>query len=261
MTRTVEDNAILLQAIAGHDPLDFGSADVPVPDFRAGLHDGVDGMAIGVDRAYFFYDGVTEDVRRATEDALDTLRGLGARIVDVRLPELAISSETLMTIMAAEASAYHRRRLRERPGDYDPATRLSLELGEFIPATHYLVAQRARAVIRGQMANLFRAHHLDAMVSPTMPMTAALLTDLIQPRPDWPSETPMLSCIHHSFSANLTGQPALSVPCGVSAEGQPIGVQFLGRPFDEATIFRLARAYEATTPWTALKPDLSTERS
>jgi aspartyl-tRNA(Asn)/glutamyl-tRNA(Gln) amidotransferase subunit A len=256
MTRTVEDNAIMLQAMAGPDPRDLGSADAPVPDFRAGLDAGADGMTIGVDRDYFFYGGVAEDVRRATDSVLDTLRELGARVVEVRLPELAISAETLMTIMAAEASVYHRRRLRERPADYDAATRQSLQLGEFIPATHYLLAQRARAVLRGRMANLFHAGRLDAIVSPTMPLTAATFADLFAPRPDWPSETPMLSYIHHTFSANLTGQPALSLPCGVSADGQPIGVQLLGRPFDEPTIFRLARAYEATAPWSALKPDL-----
>ena len=123
-----------------------------------------------------------------------------------------------MTIMAAEASTFHRRRLRERPGDYDPATRRSLEMGEFIPATHYLLAQRARALLRNRMANLFAAHRLDALLSPTMPVTTVPLPELFAQRPDYPAESPILSMIHHTFSANLTGQPALSVPCGLGGQ-------------------------------------------
>jgi aspartyl-tRNA(Asn)/glutamyl-tRNA(Gln) amidotransferase subunit A len=244
LTRTVADSAAMLQAIAGHDPGDAGSVNEPSPDYVASLEDGVDGLVIGVERPHFFYEGVADDVRRTVENVLATLQGLGAMLVDVELPELSWSPEVLMTIMAAEASTFHRRRLRERPGDYDPATRLSLEMGEFIPATHYLLAQQARALLRNRMANLFAAHGLDALLSPTMPVTTVPRPELFIPRTDYPSESPILSMVHHSFSANLTGQPALTVPCGLSDQGLPIGFQLLGRPFTEATLFRIARAYE-----------------
>ncbi|MGH2614595.1 MAG: amidase [Thermomicrobiales bacterium] len=256
LTRMVEDCAIVLQAIAGHDRADSGSLDEPVPDYRTDLEGGVQGLAIGVERAHFFYEGVTDEVRQAVEAVLDELQGLGATIVEVDLPELAWSPEVLMTILAAEASTVHRRWLRERPDDYDPATRRSLEMGELVPATHYLLAQRARALLRQRMANLFAAHRLDALLSPTMPTTTVPLAERFVARPDFPGESPSLSSVHHTFSANLTGQPALSVPCGFSASRLPIGFQLLGRPFGEATLFRLARAYEREHDWPAMRPEV-----
>ena len=162
-----------------------------------------------------------------------------------------------MTILAAEASTFHRRRLRERPDDYDSSTRRAVEMGEFVPATHYLTAQRARGLLRNRMANLFNAHGLDALLSPTMPVTAVPIPDLFAERPDYPGESPALSAVHHSFPANLTGQPALSVPCGLSRSGLPIGFQLLGRPFAEATLFRLARAYEREHAWSTVRPEIS----
>ena len=162
-----------------------------------------------------------------------------------------------MTIMAVEASAYHRRLLRDRPADYDPATRRSLEMGEFIPGTHYLLAQRARQLFRQRMRELFTNHRLDALLSPTMPVTTVPLPDLFAERTDYPGESPILSVIHHSFSANLTGQPAITVPCGFSRAGLPIGFQLLGRPLDEATLFRLARAYEREHDWPSMQPEVA----
>ena len=256
LTRTVEDCAIVLQAIAGFDRADGGSLDEPVPNYRSALAAGVQGLVIGVEREHFFYEGVTEDVRRAVEEVLDVLRTLGAAVVDVNLPELAWSPEVLMTIMAAESGTVHRRRLRERRDDYDPATRRALEMGEFIPATHYLTAQRARTLLRNRMANLFAAYRLDALLSPTMPVTTVPIPDLFVERPDYPGESPILSMIHHTFSANLTGQPALSAPCGLASNGLPIGFQLLGRPFDEATLFQLAYAYEREQAGAAPPPEI-----
>ena len=215
------------------------------------------GLLIGVERAHFFYDGVTEDTRRAVETVLETLQGLGATIVDVDLPELAWSPQVLMTILGAEASTFHRRWLRERPHDYDPATRRALEMGEFIPATHYLLAQRARSLLRRRMANLFSAFRLDVLLSPTLPMTTVPLQDRFAERADFPGESPAVSSVHHTFSANLTGQPAMSIPCGLSSSQLPIGFQLMGRPFDEAMLFRVARAYEREHAWSTMRPEVS----
>jgi aspartyl-tRNA(Asn)/glutamyl-tRNA(Gln) amidotransferase subunit A len=257
LTRTVEDCATVLQAIAGHDPADPSSVDEPVPPFTSDLETGVEGLRIGVERAHFFYEGVTEDTRLAVEAVLETLQRLGAAIVDVELPELAWSPQVLMTILGAEASTFHRRWLRERPEDYDPATRRALEMGEFIPATHYLLAQRARSLLRHRMANLFSAHRLDVLLSPTLPMSTVPLQDRFAERTDFPGESPAVSSVHHTFSANLTGQPALSVPCGLSSTNLPIGFQLMGRPFDEMMLFRVARAYEREHHWSTTGPAVS----
>lgn len=254
MTRTVADNAAMLQAIAGRDAADAGSIAEPVADYLGDLAQGVAGLRIGIERRYYFYDGVAPDVRAAVEGVIATLQDLGVTMVEVSLPELDWSPEVLMSILGPESSAVHRRFLRERGADYDPATRRALEMGEFIPATHYLLAQRARNLLRQRMANLFRAHNLDALISPTMPVTTVEQAKLYAPRDDYPFESPALSMVHQSFSANLTGQPALAAPCGLASNGLPVGYQLTGRPFGEATIFRLAHAYEQAQPSARVSP-------
>ncbi|HZQ04185.1 MAG TPA: amidase [Gaiellaceae bacterium] len=252
LTRTVADNAILLQVLAGHDPADLGSIDEPLADYRAQLESGVDDSVIGVERDHYFYSGVIEDVRAAVEAVIDEYASLGARIVEVQLPAFAAMPSALLTILLAEASAFHRRLFRERALDYDPATRLLLELGELVPATHYVTGLRARTLLRDRVKNLFRAHGLDALISPTIPLPTVPNEQRNQPRDG--GETAFTAYVHHTFPANLLGLPALSVPCGLTSDGLPIGFQLLGRPFAEATIFRLARAYERNHSWPALRP-------
>jgi aspartyl-tRNA(Asn)/glutamyl-tRNA(Gln) amidotransferase subunit A len=251
LTRTVEDNAILLQSLAGHESADLGSIDEPVDDYRAGLEAGAHGLVIGVEREHHFYPRVTDDVRAAVESVIDEYRRLGARVVEVQLPEFEVMPTVLLTILLAEASAVHRARLRERPADYDQTTRLMLELGELVPATHYVTALRARTLLSDRVKNLFRSHRLDAVLSPTIPLPS-VPNDVRNLPLD--GEAPFTSYVHHTFSANLVGLPALSVPCGLTSDGLPIGFQLLGGPFEEATLFRLARAYERIHTWYELKP-------
>lgn len=250
MTRTVLDNALMLNALAGHDPRDLTSARQEAPDHAAGIADGVRGIRIGIDREYVMYPGVIDDVRAATESVISELADMGAEIIEISLPEFELTPETLFTVMMAEASTYHRQTLREKGHLYDPATRAILQMGEMLPATHYVTGLRARELYRSAMQDLFGRERLDALISPTLPLPTALLTDLHQPRVDMDiGETPMISYIHHSFSANLGGQPALSAPCGFTRDGLPIGYQLMGRPFDEATLFRIAYAYEQAHDW------------
>ncbi|MCY4019245.1 MAG: amidase [Chloroflexi bacterium] len=249
MTRTVKDNALLLAGMAGYDPMDPTSARQPVPDFCADLEGGVSGLRIGVERDYFFYDGLIDEIRTSVEGVIAEYRAAGAEIVEVSMPELAITQDALFTIVLCEGSSYHRKLIREQADKYDPATRALIQLGELVPATHYLAAQQARRVYRDAIKRAFAGQQLDAMLWPTMPMTTAPLDDLNAPRADGYPDTPVGSMCHHTFNANLAGLPALSVPCGISEAGLPFGFQLTGRAFDEAMVYRIARAYEREHDW------------
>lgn len=255
LTRTVEDCALILNAIAGYDPMDASSIDEPVPDFTRGLENGVAGMVIGIDRDYSFYEGTAPEVRAAVEGVAADLEQAGATIVEVRIPEQNYVTTTLLTILLNDASSYMQQRLRERSADFDPATRLMFELGEITPGVHYVTAQRARSVIIQAVKNTFNAYGLDALLSPTLPITTVPIPDLPLPGPS--GEAPMTSLLRLTPVGNLTGLPALSAPCGFASNGLPIGYQVLGRPFAEGTIFRIARAYEKRHNWEEREPNLS----
>jgi aspartyl-tRNA(Asn)/glutamyl-tRNA(Gln) amidotransferase subunit A len=252
MTRTVEDCALLLRSLAGYDALDAGSLDEPVLNYLAELERGADGLTIGVERDYFFDYRVRPQVRAAVEAVLQEYAGLGATIVEVTIPHLDLMNVVGLTILLSEASAYHGHFLRTRGEDFDPATRLELELGELVPATHYLKALRARVLLAGTMRNVFRAYGLDALLSPTIHTTSVPIAAVSQP--DETGEDPLSAALDYMIPPNITGQPALTVPCGFSQDGLPIGFQLIGRPFEEGTLFRLARAYERNHDWTNRVP-------
>jgi aspartyl-tRNA(Asn)/glutamyl-tRNA(Gln) amidotransferase subunit A len=180
---------------------------------------------------------------------------MGAEVVELELADLDLMSPVGTTICVSEGSCYHRRLLRERGSDLDPVTRVMLELGELIPATHYVTAQRARAVLRDGVRSAFSAHSLDVMLTPTVPTTSVPM-ELVSQASET-AEDPLSAAIHLMLPPNITGQPALTVPCGFSAAGLPIGFQLMGRPFDEATLFRLARAYERNHDHWARVPSLA----
>ncbi|MDQ2742706.1 MAG: amidase family protein [Chloroflexota bacterium] len=254
LTRTVEDCALLLQSIAGFDPFDPGSADQPVPDFRAELEDGAAGITIGVERRYFFGDHLHSEVRDAVDRSITEFQGLGVNVVEVELPEIQLMSNAGLTILLADAAATYRKLLRARGFDLDAATRLMLELGALLPATQLVTAQRARRVLCEVMHNTFRGYGLDALLTPTLPTTTVAMDQVLTGMET--GEDPLSTAITYSFPANVTGQPAITVPCGFSAAGLPIGFQLMGRPFDEPTLFRLARAYERNHSWSQMRPEL-----
>ena len=256
MTRTVKDNALLLAGMSGYDTKDPTSANQPVPDFCADLDAAVAGLRIGIERDYFFYDGVIDEIRASVEGVIAEYREQGAEIVEISMPELEITQDALFTIVLCEGSSYHRKLIRAHGDKYDPATRALVKLGELVPATHYLAAQQARTVYRGAINRAFREHRLDAMLWPTMPMTTAPLDQLNAPRDDGYPDTPIGSMVHHTFNANLAGLPALSVPCGITEAGLPFGFQLTGRAFDEALVYRIANAYEREHDWHLRKAGL-----
>lgn len=252
MTRTVQDCALLLGAIAGYDPRDGGSIDEPVPHYLRGIGSGARGLRIGVERDYFFGKSVIDPVREAVQAVIDELAEAGAEVVDIAMPELQVMSPVGLTILLAEASAVHRRLLRERGDRFDQQTRIMLELGELVPGTHYVQALRARSLLKDATRRVFESRGLDLLLSPTLPTPTVPMDALGVP--DAYGDDPLTTAINLTFPANVTGLPALTIPCGFSPDGLPIGVHLMGRPFDETTLFRAALAYERNHDWIDRSP-------
>jgi aspartyl-tRNA(Asn)/glutamyl-tRNA(Gln) amidotransferase subunit A len=253
MTRTVKDCALMFGAIAGHDPKDDGSAAVPVVDYTADLRCGVEGIRIGVVPGYFF-DHLQRPVEEAVKAGLGTLVGLGAVVIDVEIAHIHGNISAQLTVESCEPSTYHQRWLRTRPEDYGDDVRLLLELGELHFATHYLQAQRYRSVLRRQFLDAFRT--VDVFICPTLPFTATPVGATTVVIEDGVEEDMLSAIMQYTGVPSLTGLPSLAVPCGFDADGLPIGMQVIGRPFDEATLFRVGVAFQEATGFHRRAPRL-----
>jgi Asp-tRNA(Asn)/Glu-tRNA(Gln) amidotransferase A subunit family amidase len=247
--RTVEDAAIVLQAVAGHDPEDPRSLAEPVPDYLTAVGRPVAGMRVGVSRGPLSGVEPEPEVGALAQAALRELERLGAVLVPVELPSLRLTLPVGFTILLAEVAGPHRRWISERPSEYVTATRQLLELGLLVPASHVEAAERVRRTIVAEVEAAFRAERLDAFAAPTLPRTSMPLAEMVTAR-----DVPKL--IPYTFPWNLTGQPALSVPCGFTSAGLPAGLQLVGRPFDEPAILSLGHAYERETGWHERRPEL-----
>src|SRR5919197_1423564 len=244
MTRTVEDCALMFGPIAGHDPKDDASAPVPVADYTADLHRGVEGIRIGVVPGYFF-DHLQPPVEEAVRSALETLKGLGAVVAEVEIAHIHGNISAQLTVESCEPSTYHQRWLRTRPEDYGDDVRLLLELGELQLATHYLQAQRYRSVLRRQFLDAFRT--VDVFICPTLPFTATPVGATTVVIEDGVEEDMLSAIMQYTGVPSLTGLPSLAVPCGFDPDGLPIGMHVIGRPFAEATLFRIGAAFQEAT--------------
>ena len=244
MARTVEDCAYLLQAMAGHDPADPASSRAPVDDYLAPLARDIRGVRIGVPRAYFF-EGIDPEIERAFEEALETLRRLGAEVRDVQIPSLHATHSFLLILMA-EAFAYHERDIREHPELYGDVLRERILTGALVTAAEYTQAQRIRAQICRETADVMR--DVDVLVTPTTLKPATPFTLAQDPEFGFPkSNMPPF---------NVTGLPTLALPCGFSSSGLPLSLQLSGRPFEEGTVLRVGHAYEQATAWHTRRPPL-----
>jgi aspartyl-tRNA(Asn)/glutamyl-tRNA(Gln) amidotransferase subunit A len=245
MTRTVEDNALLLEAIAGPDPGDPASAGAPAPDCTATLRDGVRGLRIGVVEHFHAADAEAHPAMRAAfEAAADTLRRLGATLRPVRLSPLPVWVECGRTIHQAESHVVHERWLQERPADYCARSRARLLPGAFIRAADYLKAQQARTVLRAELDAVLAEH--DALI---------LLSGFEPPCPIEDAEAVARTYDRHArMPFNLTGTPALAVPTGFSEDGLPLGMQIAGRAFDEPMLYRIGWALSEATGLTERRP-------
>ncbi|HEX5078779.1 MAG TPA: amidase [Geminicoccaceae bacterium] len=243
LTRSVADAALLLQALAGYDERDPTSVDRPVPDFSADLDKGVRGSRIGVARGFFF-DGCEPEIVAAVDAAVRVLEGLGARVEEIVLRDIDAAFAAGVITIAAEGGAYHAADLRERPELFSDELRAAFELAGWYRATDYVQAQRLRRhlidQVSGEMAGF------DAIVTPTAPVPAT-------PIEDSPPAHAMLRP-RNTMPFNALGLPAISVPCGFTAAGLPIGLQIVGHAFDEAGVLRVAHAYEQATDWQRRPP-------
>lgn len=255
LTRTAEDCALMLGAIAGHDRKDPCTLEAGVPDYAASIKEGVRGLRLGLDREYFLYERVSDEVRAASEMAIERLAELGAEIVEVRIPHLEFAPHAGMAVLTADTSEWHRHLLRTRRDDYSPGVRLMLELGELVQASQYLHGERARAAIAAGVRNAFEQHRLDCLIGPTLPTTTMPLAEHSTNLAGEDGDTDLSPFLHHCFLGNVIGIPALSFPCGFSAAGLPIGLQVYGRPLTEEVLLRIAYAYEQVSDWHTRRPE------
>lgn len=234
MARTVGDCAALLQAIAGHDSGDPGSANQPVPNFLSVLDRPVAGLRIGIDRSWFAGQACAE-MSAAIETALAMLRDQGAVIVALALPDLALMNACGRIILLSEGYAVHRAMLAQRLQDYGAFTRDRMRLGGFIPATDYVQAQRLRRRLIAEMAVVMRS--CDVLVTANQYGPAE--------RFDESTETfPFFGRPFLTMPFSVTGQPALTLPCGRAENGLPLGLQIVGSPFAEASVLQVGAALE-----------------
>ena len=269
VTRDVSDCALLLEAVAGYDPADSTSVNTPVPNYRAGLKPDLHGVRLGLPQEYFV-DGLDEDVRQAIEQAVSTCRDLGAEILDVSLPHTAYAVACYYLVATAEASsnlarydgvryglrAEHSKNLidmymQSRAAGFGPEVKRRIMLGTYALSSgyydaYYLKAQKVRTLIRQDFLNAF--DKVDALLTPVAPTPAFALGEKV--------DDPLQMYLSDIFTipVNLAGTCAMSLPCGFSGKQLPIGLQLIGRPFDEATILKTAYAFEQATTWHTLKP-------
>ncbi len=279
IARTVDDVALVLQVIAGHDPLDATSASVPVPDYRRALVDDVKGFRLGVPREYFV-SGIDPEVEAAVRAAIDRLVERGATAVPISLPHTEYAISVYYLTATAEASSNLSRfdgiqygfrvkshaagkrggdllALYERTRDEgfgDEAKRRIL-LGTYALSAgyydaYYLKAQRVRTLIKRDFEQVFEA--CDCIVTPTSPTAAFRIGEKIS------DPLSMYLSDIYTISTNLAGIPAMSIPCGMTRGGLPIGLQLLAKPFEEPMLFRVGHAYQQHTDWHTRRPPLET---
>ncbi len=250
LVRTVEDAALTMNVIAGHDPRDVASAVVDVPDYISALSGDVRGLRIGVPVEHFEVP-LDPQVSQAVSDALKVLETMGAVVTKVSFPMFLQSQAISNAILMAEAAACHRDLLAKHADKLYPPVRLRLEAGLFISSADYLRAQQARSLFDRQARQLLQ--EVDLLAGPTEPVTAPkLLAPQVQAGEHTVGTIPALT--QYTRPYNITGSPAISIPCGFSDAGLPIALQLAGRPFDELTVLRAAHAYEQATEWHERRP-------
>jgi len=251
LTRTVEDAALMLNAIGGYDPADATSVNTPLSDATAGLAAGVRGVRIGVPREWFF-ERLDDEVGAAVERALAELARLGADVRDIEIGGVGEAVGGLFGFVLAEAQEIHAQSLRDRPSEIGADVRALLE-SRAPDAAGLMSGLRARDFLTSAMRSTLE--NVDVLVAPTTPTPATRIgqESVIIGGAEEPMIAAMIRC---TAPFNATHLPALSLPCGFTRAGLPIGLQIAGRPFDEATVLRVGHAYEQSTGWHTRTPAL-----
>jgi aspartyl-tRNA(Asn)/glutamyl-tRNA(Gln) amidotransferase subunit A len=254
LARSARDAALLLQAIAGHDPRDPTTSRRPVADYTARIEEGAKGLRVAVPESYF-YEHIDSGVEKLVRDSLEVYRRMGAELVPVKTPGAGTANELTALIIAVEAAGAHSRWLRERRGEYGKQTLSRLLTGLAVPATRYLEALSVRGKMLAEfVASVFE--RADVLHVPMLPMPVPTIAET-----DVGAGAAALDLLIHfgrnTRVFNYLGLPAFSVPCGFTANGLPCGFQLVGRPFDEALLFRAGRAYERETEWAAKAPPIA----
>ncbi|MBT5192710.1 MAG: amidase [Rhodospirillaceae bacterium] len=244
MTRGVADAAVILQVLAGHDPADPDSADLPVPEYSA-ARPSVLGTRLAIPREDFFANTDSEWAA-ATERAIELFQYHGASVEEIKLPDLELFSHAANLIIAVEAAAFHAQRFRDRPDDFGPTLRRVIEAGQSHDGVAYVKAQQIRQQVKAAIIAAFKGY--DAMVLPTTALPACPIVE----------DDPALlrTRAHNTLPFNALGWPAISVPSGFSENGLPMGLQIVGQPFAEGKVLALAKVYEQATPWHKERPNI-----
>jgi aspartyl-tRNA(Asn)/glutamyl-tRNA(Gln) amidotransferase subunit A len=253
LARTVADTAMMLQVLAGYDAADPACQAQPVPDYASALNRSVKGMTIGVCRNHFF-DNLQEDVERSVEDAIADLAKAGAKIRELNIPLLEYGLGAIFAIELSSSTAYHDASLRTgRVAHFQPDVRMLVEMGRLVTGPDYLKAEQYRSALMEAYRKVFES--VDVIIGPTTPITAwkrGEWTVQVAGKP----ESVLAASWRFTYPYNLTGLPAISVPCGFDRDSLPIGLQIAGRPFDETGVLRVAHAYERRHDWKDRRPDV-----
>ena len=250
ISRTVEDAAITLHTIAGHDPKDPYSWNIPVPNYREALDGNIRGLRVGIVSELINADVVHQEVRETVLKATSVLGELGAIVEEVSIPLTSQANAISSVLLAAEPAQNMEEWIKHRLQDFGHDNRIGLLTGSLIPAQAYYKAQKLRSLLRQQVLEVLESY--DVLVSPTSGQTAVprLEHDPMVTSKETAARLPFM----RTNTFNVASAPAISVPCGFSSEGLPVGLQIGSRPGGEEMVFKVAHAYEQSTPWHTMRP-------
>ncbi len=245
MARNVRDAALLFQVVAGYDPLDPYSVNVPVDDYLERIDGGVSGWRVALASDEFFTQVTDVEVQALVQAATRVFENLGARVEAVPFPDARQAAQANGLMTPSDGAAYHRERMASAPELFGEDIRHRLETGAAFTSTDYILAQRTQSVLRYQFTRFFEEY--DLLLTPTTPVTAPPIEG-----PNAIEQARLLTRFTSPF--NLTGLPALSMPCGFTSQGMPVGLQLVGAPWGEARLLRAAYAYEQAAEWQPRSP-------